>query len=240
MEVKQPEPRRDPWQLYAVFLTALAATLGAIVASRELLPPLLFSALVAAIGFGIVLVVGYGVVGQRIASNLSKRAASGRRNRLSKQCFGEFRDFVEEFSRVSWPSLDQAIRNLPNSPSTNWFKELYSDKSMRIHAEPFRRLRDQLEKLSSEDFGLWDLVQAVERFETVIAVYWSLYAWGYIQVVGKIANGGVPSNSRTHYDKFREEFNDFVRRYNAFGRKWNREIGTRIFNEYLESVEQLP
>jgi hypothetical protein len=237
---KPSETHREPWQLYAVFFSALAAVLGAVVASKDVLPSYLFLSLVTAISFVVVLVVGYGIIGRRISASIGRRIVKKRKDIRARQSLGEFKDLVDEFWRLSWNNLPNAIQNLPNVPQTQLFKR-FNEKQQTAFADPFRILLDNLNNIPLQGLQKWDLVQLIQRFETAMAVYSSFYTWAYVQAWIMLAEGAtVPNSSKNQYNQFREEYNNFVTRYNAFANKWNREIEERIFNASIEKAQALP
>jgi hypothetical protein len=165
-------------------------------------------------------------------------------NRLSKNYFDEFKEFVTDFENFCGRKnpVGVLIRNLIHDDK--YFKEFSEhlsndyNESLRHGYLPdtFNLFKKRVNKFNGtkEDFLL-----LVGEFENLLDIYKALFIDKLLRAVEEVGKDKVHEKLKEKYSEFRDYYNDFMRRYKVYGKKVNYKFGEEVVGIDFDIAKEL-
>jgi hypothetical protein len=164
-------------------------------------------------------------------------------NRLSKKYFDEFKGFVSDFEnfidRNKNPVRD-IIEGLTTGEDFEEFRKYLSrdyNSGVGLHLQnTFNHFKKRVNKFNGtkEDFLL-----LVGEFENLLDIYKALFIDKLLRAVEEVGKDKVHEKRKEKYSEFRDDYNDFMRRYKDYGKKVNPQFGEEVVGINFDIAKEL-
>lgn len=206
-------------------LGTLAAVIGVLFQARQELPYLIWIGLTSILVVAMLLVVIYGLLGEKILEWMRASRMRSENDRFAREAFPEFTMFVRRLQPfLSDPGRDDysvkriwdAIRSHPKYvalqefPVPNDVKGSYDNLLKRISS--FNGSYEEFERLNSE-------------FNEVLELYNDICIEKPLQILSRLGKEEIKEEHKAMYRAFRENYSDYIRGLQVFADELNQKHG---------------
>lgn len=231
-------------------IVALSGLLIVIISARTGFPELLFYSIVMILIGVIVVLVVYAFLWERSVRYIRNKMWKRKRNRLAREYFGDFRDFVERFTSLrefsdTSKGIIAVLHGLPkNIPEKENFGVLIGamvHEFAYILRNPLNDLKKRLDDLcfwKKKEINYEFLSCLVKEFENYVKIHKRLYVDFTVTKAREIGLDNIPQTTKRLYSEYKDDYNQFVIAYTEFAK---RSTKTRlgIFSEHLQKANEL-
>ena len=231
-------------------IIALAGLLIAIVSAQSatnLFPELLLYSIVVILMSIIVVLFLYDFLWHRASVFVNTWLRNKRMNRLARECFEDFRSFIERFTNLPEFSgesrgIIQTLESLLKKANSSYgvmidtrVKEFGT--VLRNAINQFKQRLDELH-WQKKEINYEFLNNLVKEFEGYVLLHKQLYVDFTISVARKIGLENIPQVTKRGYSDYKDDYNQFIFAYTEFAKECSKAT-LYAFSENLRKAEAL-
>jgi hypothetical protein len=195
----------------------------------------------------IVVLVVYAFLWERTARYVRIKLWKRKMNRLARNYFEDFRDFVERFTSLREFSgtskgimgiLDGLLKKAPTARG-----ELISARIKNFGLtlqSPLNSFKQRLYNLrwKKKDINYDFLSCLVKEFENYVVLHKLLYVDFAVTMARELGLDNIPKATRRAYSDYKDDYNQFIIAYTEFAKR-SKKAKLGIFNEQLQKAYEL-
>lgn len=229
-------------------IIALVGLIAIVINQHTLFSELVFQGLVITLVGVIVILVAYAFLWQRGTRYISSKKYRRRMDRLARNYYYDFKDFVDRFSKVSQdepsPLRINAILGMLYGHAHGRIRERLietrTSEFKYIIKKPLDDLKKRVDDLywKNKEINYEFLSSLVKEFENLVSLHKQLYVDFTVIKAREIGLDKIPEATRRAYSEYKDDYNQFINVYTEFAKRCSK-IRFRIFNEKLPKANEL-